>query len=133
MTPHPKPRPKVKLPKPRKVRVPLPRASKRIERKKRAVGVPKHFDKRWRALRAEVIEDADGRCTIGHPGCEFVAATVHHTKYGKGRGVKSLLVPKRFLVACCWSCHKVVDPWLGTGFGLGSRQRNEEARAHATP
>lgn len=117
MPPYPKPR------SPEKPPTPLQRR-KRPQRRKRTVGTPKYFDKRWRALRAEVIADAGGVCQLDHPGCQFEARTVHHTRYGRGRGVKRLLVPKQFLVACCWACHRVEDPWLGDGPGLGSRDRN---------
>lgn len=94
------------------------------KRRKRGVGRPKYLRKEWRALRAAVLERDQGRCQLGHPRCTGEATTVHHLAYNRGRGVKRLLVSPNLLLSACWSCHKVEDPHLGEGFGLGSRDRN---------
>lgn len=104
---------------------PLPRG-KPPKRKKRGVGTPKHLRKEWRALRLSRLELDGFRCQYGFDGCTGEATEVDHSddEYGRGRGVKSLLVPLDKLRSTCRNCHKVRHPWLGTGFGLGSRERN---------
>lgn len=101
MVGHPKPPAKVRAPRPLK-RSPPP------QRKKRVKG-SKYLSKEWRNLRARVLRRDKGWCRM----CDQREATqVHHLEYGKGRGVKSLLVPITDLIAVCGPCHKAVHPWL---------------------
>lgn len=109
-----------------------PTRGKGPQRKKRGVGRPKYLHPAWRALRGEVLDRDDHRCQLRLPGCTGTAKTVHHLSYGRGRGVKRLLVSPNLLLSACWSCHKVEDPWLGEELGLGSRERNDRLRS-ATP
>ncbi len=65
------------------------------------------------------------RCRLQHPGCTLRATQTHHTKYSPGRGWRRLILDDlKWLISVCFNCHKVEDPWLGTGPGKGSRKAN---------
>ncbi len=99
-------------------------------RKKKTVGRPKYLRKEWRDLRAKVLYRSKGGCEYQGPGCEGEASEVHHLSRGRGRGVKSLLVPMDQLMAVCHTCHRTQEHWIDNGPGLGSRERNEHAKLH---
>jgi hypothetical protein len=100
------------------------------KRKKKTVGIPKYLHPAYREWREELFEAKGRICLLRYPVCTYEATTVQHHRYGKGRGYKRLIVPHEDADPACYACHKAEDPWLGEGFGLGSRERNEHANLH---
>lgn len=103
MAPHPKPLPVAKA------KRPLRRKAAMKARTKRTVGTRKHLHPSWRKLRAEALKRDRGWCQ----GCDAAPASeVHHLVYGRGRGVKGLLVPLDQLVSLCRRCHAAQHGWM---------------------
>lgn len=100
---HPKPVPRVRAPKR------LARKAAMKARTKRTVGTRKHAHPSWRKLRAEALTRDRHWCQV----CDAAPAVeVHHLAYGRGRGVKALLVPLDQVVSVCRRCHEAEHPWM---------------------
>ncbi len=98
---HPKPAKVVKEPKP--LRRSKPPARTRMKAKR------KHAHPAWRKLREQALYRDKGWCQVCD---EQEAVEVHHLSYGKGRGVKSLLVELDQLVSVCRRCPEAQHPWM---------------------
>lgn len=98
--PKPFPKPPKRVKEKRKIlfrKKALPKARKKI--------LGKYLNPKYLKLRRQVVRRAKGMCE--EPGCTLPGEQVHHAKgYGKGRGVKSLLVPIGDLQLLCFWHHQ---------------------------
>ena len=84
-------------------------AQKARRKRRKATLKRKYLRPEWRALRAEALARDRGLCRVLSPRCLGDADQVHHLRYGRGRGVRRLLVPLDDLVSVCSECHAFLE------------------------